>query len=38
MAKLFVNSGNPDQTQHSAVSGLGQHWLPVTLFGAKMSI
>ena len=31
MAKLFANSGDPDQTLHSAVSDLGLHCLPVTL-------
>ena len=35
MAKLFANSGDPDQTPHSAASNaasdLGLHCLPVTL-------
>ena len=31
MAKLFVNSGDPDQTAHSAASDLGLHCLPNTL-------
>ena len=31
MAKLFVNSGDPDQMPHSAVSDLGLHCLPITL-------
>ena len=31
MAKLFANSGDPDQTLHSVVSDLGLHCLPVTL-------
>ena len=32
MAKLFANSGDPDQTPHSAVSELGlQHCLSITL-------
>ena len=31
MAKLFANSGDPDQTPHSAASDLGLHCLPVTL-------
>ena len=31
MVELFANSGDPDQTQHSAVSDLGQHCLPVTV-------
>ena len=30
MAKLFANSGDPDQTLHSAASDLGLHCLPVT--------
>ena len=28
--KLFANSGDPDQTPHSAVSDLGLHCLPIT--------
>ena len=31
MAKLFANSGNPDQTPRSAASDLGLHCLPITL-------
>ena len=31
MAKLFVNSGDPDQTPRSAASDLGLHCLPITL-------
>ena len=31
MAKLFANSGDPDQTPHSAESDLGLHCLPFTL-------
>ena len=31
MAKLFANSGDPDQKLHSAVSDLGLHCLPITL-------
>ena len=31
MDKLFANSGYPDQTPHSAASGLGLHCLPSTL-------
>ena len=31
MAKLFVNSGDPDQTPHSVASDLGLHCLPITL-------
>ena len=33
MAKLFANSGDPDQMPHSAVSDLGLHFLPITLLG-----
>ena len=29
-AKLFANSGDPDQTPHSAVSDLGLHCLLIT--------
>ena len=28
-AKLFANSGDPDQTPRSAASGLGLHSLPI---------
>ena len=31
MAKMFANSGDPDQTPRSAASDLGLHCLPVTL-------
>ena len=31
MAKLFANSGDPDQIQHYVVSDLGLHCLPITL-------
>ena len=31
MAKLFANSGDPDQMPHSAASDLGLHYLPLTL-------
>ena len=31
MAKLFANSGDPDQTPRSAVSDLGLHCLLITL-------
>ena len=27
---LQANSGDPDQTLHSAVSGLGQHYMPTS--------
>ena len=33
MAKLFANSGDPDQTPHVAASDLGLHCLPVALVG-----
>ena len=32
MAKLFTNSGDPDQTLHSGASDLGLHCLPITIF------
>ena len=35
MAKLFANSGKPDQTLHSAACDLGLHCLPITLFGVS---
>ena len=31
MAKLFANSGDPNQMPHSVASDLGLHCLPVTL-------
>ena len=31
MVKLFANSGDLDQTPHSAASDLGLHCLPITL-------
>ena len=31
MAKLFANSGDPDQTPQNAASDLGLHCLPLTL-------
>ena len=31
MAKLFANSGDPDQMPHSAACDLGLHCLPITL-------
>ena len=31
MAKLFANSGDPDQMPHSVASDLGLHYLPITL-------
>ena len=33
MVELFANSGDPDQTPHSAVSDLGLHCLTVTSLG-----
>ena len=35
MAKLFANSGNPDQTPRSAASDLGLHCLQITLLGVS---
>ena len=35
MAKVFANSGNPDQMPHSAASDLGLHCLPITLLGVS---
>ena len=35
MAKLFANSEDPDQTQHSAASDLGLHHMPITLLGVS---
>ena len=34
-AKLFANSGNPDQMPHSAASDLGLHCLQITLLGVS---
>ena len=34
MAKLFANSGDPDQMPHSAASDLGLHCLPSTFYGS----
>ena len=31
MVELFANSGDPDQTPHSAASDLGLHCLPIIL-------
>ena len=33
MGELFANSGDSDQTSHSAASDLGLYCLPVTLLG-----
>ena len=35
MAKLSANSGDTDQTPHSAASDLGLHSLPITLSGVS---
>ena len=35
MAKLFANSGDPDQTPQNAASDLGLHFLPITLLGVS---
>ena len=35
MIELFANSGDPDQTPHSAASDLGLHCLPVTRLGVS---
>ena len=35
MAKLFANSGDPDQMPHSAASDLGHHCLQITLLGVS---
>ena len=35
MARLFANSGDPDQTPHSVASDLDLHSLPVTLLGVS---
>ena len=34
-AKLFANSGDPDQTPHSVTSDLGLHCLPITHLGVS---
>ena len=35
MVELFANSGDPDQTPHSAASDLDLHCLPVTRLGVS---
>ena len=35
MAKLFANSGDPDQMPCSAASDLGLHCLPITHLGVS---
>ena len=35
MVELFANSGDPDQTTHSAASDLGLHRLPVIRLGVS---
>ena len=34
MAKLFANSGDPDQMPRSTAYDLGLHCLPITLYGS----
>ena len=34
-AKVFANSGDPDQTPCSAASDLGLHYLPITRLGVS---
>ena len=34
MAKLFANSGDPDQMPHDAASDLGLHCLPIIFSGS----
>ena len=36
MAKLFANSGYPDQMPHSEASDLGLHCLPITLLRVSL--
>ena len=36
MAKLIANSGDPDQTPHSAASDLGLHCLPITFLWVSL--
>ena len=35
MVEIFANSGDPDQTPHSAASDLDLHCLPVTRLGVS---
>ena len=35
MAKLFANSGDPDQMPHSEASELGLYCLPITVLGVS---
>ena len=35
MVELFANSGDPDQTPHSAASDQGLHCLSITLLGVS---
>ena len=35
MRVIFANSGEPDQTPHSAVSDLGLHCLSISLSGGS---
>ena len=36
MAKLFANSGDPDQTSHSAASDLHLHCLSITHLRSRL--
>ena len=35
MARLFANSGDPDQMPDSVASDLGLHCLPISLYGVS---
>ena len=35
MAKIFANSGDPDQTPRSVTSDLGLHCLPISFLGVS---
>ena len=35
MAEQFANSGDPDQTAHTAASDLCLHCVPITLYGVS---
>ena len=35
MVELYANTGDPDQTPHSAASDLGLHCLPIILLGVS---
>ena len=36
MVELFANSGEPDQTPHSAASDMGRHCLSITRLGSPV--